>query len=272
MPLHNAWQSAAFSTFFNFVGMLLELQIGHTLANMPMWPPIISAALGAFSFFILVYFRQATSFRLFSGIYLVNIISLASAFIMTNPFYAANLDNWVPFQGAKLGCLLAGMLAPTFLVGLVNVVILGGSSLVQLATFPLDIQSKLPPGEAWTIAAFGTCGMVILVYRLKQVELIHKMQESLLKAELHKQLARSMLGVRDLMNTSLQNLEIASHLLSDEESNFRDTAQSIARAVSDLRSLSKTLAEHESKIDWTDMDVSFDARQKIRPSNPSSQQ
>ena len=47
-------------------------------------------------------------------VYVLNTLSVATAFLLTNLQFALWERNWVPFEATKLACLIAAMVAPGF--------------------------------------------------------------------------------------------------------------------------------------------------------------
>jgi hypothetical protein len=227
------------------------------------WPAEFSSAVGLLSLGMLISFRKSCSRGLLNSVYVVNILAILIALLSTNSFYARGFAQWVPFQAASLACFLAGLVAPSFLMGAISILMIAGSSIVQFNMFSAELKSAALL-EPWGTVAFAIIGIFALIYRFKQAELDKEVRRSRIRAELTKQLAHSMLGVRDLMNTPLQNLEFSASLLKDKKNDVKEIAECISRAVQGLKTLNKTLNEFEAKIDWTERDLSFDALEKIR--------
>ena len=156
------------------------------------------------------------------------------------------------FQATKVGAVIAGLLAPGFLVGLAAIGVHVGSSTFQILHFAPEIQVALGPDEPWGVLAFGMAGCFILAYRfrVRQLELMARKAHS--ETESTRRLAEAFLKLRDLMNTPVQSIEIAASLLGKGSSNQAEIVQQLRQSCEQLREINRMLKQYEHQLEWKD--------------------
>ena len=81
-------------------------------------------------------------------------------------------------------------------------------------------------------------------------------------------MARALLGVHDLTNTPLQNIEINVALIDQHGvAELSPYVERIQRAVYRLRESSKLLAAYEARLKWQKGDESFNPRVRLESSD-----
>src|SRR4030095_14626686 len=173
------------------------------------------------------------------------------ALLLTNPQFAQLDRNWTPFQATKLGCLIAGMVAPGFWVGLISILGKSFTALVQFELFfPPEIKARVEPAEPWPMLAFAVVGVLVLVYRFRRAELEQEISRIQAQNFAIKRLAHAFLNIRDLMNTPLQVIELSIDLLRRADDPNKPLVDRIDRSVQTLKEINFVLVQDEKEIDW----------------------
>jgi hypothetical protein len=142
---------------------------------------------------------------------------------------------WVPFQSHKLGVLVIALIAPTpSWVGAAWIVAFTLASATQYLAFPLEVRAHLATGEPWASLAFGAFAAVILVYRVRLLQVERTAARAQAEAESLKRLASIGLAVRDLSNTPLQTLRLSAALLRRRHPEEAARLDQIDRAIERL--------------------------------------
>src|SRR5690606_27321162 len=76
-------------------------------------------------------------------------------------------------------------------------------------------------------------------------------------------IAKIFLGVRDLMNTPLQNIELSLEILRNQRNSNQHAVKCIERALNDLQNLNGLLTKHEQSVEKIEGTISFDAIRMI---------
>ena len=247
----DAWFGATVATLFHGLGMLLELAIIRKISAVSARPAFISAIVALLLLMVLLIRRKTPSVKWASVIYLVNAASVVTVLLLTNLRFATSEANWEPFQAAKLGCLIAAMVAPGFWVGLLSILAYCLSSLLQFEFFfPPEVKALVADAEPWPILAFGLAGVLALVYRFRRIQLEQEVARIQAQSFAIKRLASAFLNIRDLMNTPLQVIELSTGLLRNTNQPPKPLLDRIDRSVESLREINAVLVEHEKEIGW----------------------
>jgi hypothetical protein len=130
----------------------------------------------------------------------------------------------------------------------------GGAALVPATTHMQPLTSLL----------LGACAVGIALYRSarlrREVSLV-LMQQRAIALE---RFTRSLLALRDLVNTPLQTLEVSLSLLGDRCPNAQDLAATMQRSVARLREMNEILSVKAAEIKWRVGDESFDPTEVLR--------
>lgn len=255
LSLRNARRATAIAIVINIVGMALESAIEKTVPDIPSWPPMMSAGIGVLLLIILGWRRKTIGLLPTSALYLVNASVITLALLVTNPYFAATGSHWVPFQAAKLGCLIAGFLAPTLGAGLIAITLHGGLSVVQYAMFSSEIKAGLSAGEPWATIAFMMTGMALIWFRTRREEVERDLIQMQVEADAVKDLAHTFLQLRDMMNTPIQTIALTVEVL--KEKNPDKSLERIERALEKLRDINLVLIRHEEKLVWKPEDLAL---------------
>lgn len=249
---HRAWWGTAIATACTAIGMFLESIVDHSVPEVNNGPAMFCIGLASFLFLILLLRRSKPSTSMAVWFFIVNGATVTAALYYINGVYA-QLDRLaIPFEPTKLGCLLVGILAPSFFSGTATIAMLAGSAVVQWMTFSPLLQEKIAFGEPYATLAFAMTGFGALVYRLRVIALTEEYERLKAEAAAVRHFAGVFLRVRDLMNTPLQVLEFSSAHLKGANAH-RDLAfESIERALKHLKELNSMLKQYEDKIEWGD--------------------
>lgn len=242
----------AVAALVNSLGMILEIRLGSSVPFMPAWPAWISSVFGCIVLMILIASRRhfpRLRNRLWNAtLFLLNTSFVVFALSMRDPYYAASVENWNPFQANKLGCFVSALLAPNFIVGLASISLHVGASIVQLWSFPPEIQSRLAFGEPLATFAFGGAGVLTLISRIRRMQIENQIVQLNAATEHRARAARRFLRVRDLMNTPLQIIELSIATMKASEPVEPETLRDLevaARRLSDLNADLKSDDVHE---------------------------
>jgi len=199
---------------------------------------------------VLLIQRRTPSAKWASVIFSLNTASVVTALLSTNLQFAASERNWEPFEAAKLGCLIAAMLAPGFWVGFLSILAFSISASLQFELFfPLELKAEFA-AEPWPLLAYGLGGVLALVYRFRRAKLEQELARIQAQNLAIKQLANAFLNIRDLMNSPLQVIEFSIDLLRNSNEPSKPTIDRIDRSVQHLREINSVLIQHEKEIDW----------------------
>lgn len=254
----SAWLETSAAVTINITGMLLEIAIGKSVPAMQNSPAFASIAIGVILMTILLLRRDHPKTSWASAIFLINATAVSLAFLLRDPFYAASAQNWFPFQGNKLGCLLAALLAPSFAVGLSAIVIHAIGPVLELNfLFPVDLREKIALGEPLATLAFALAAVLTLSSRLRRI----KVEQDVVQLQAHsvaaEQTARAFLRLRDLMNTPLQVIELSVSIIREDPQQKNLELDHIERALERLATLNEMIKAYEDRLPWGPGDESF---------------
>ncbi len=236
--------SLAVVAAFNVFGMGLRFLFGVRSPQMPDWPLLASIGFGLFLLLCLGLRRAKITGSLASVLFVINATVVATAlFLVERELFG--IPGWVPFRPNQLGCLVAALVAPTMLAGILAIAAHAGSALLLLWSVPQAVTQ-----EPLATIAFASAGVFVLVFRFRQLALRDQMQKAQAESEAVRDLARSFLQVRDLMNTPLQTLELALSWLGKEEAVDGAILSGANQALEQLRSLNQELRRFETAVDW----------------------
>ncbi len=250
LPEWDAWFAATIAALFNVLGMLLEVALIRTIPGISPRPAVISAFVGLILLLTLFIRRKTPSLPWASVIYSLNTASVITTLLWTNLQFAVLERNWVPFQASKLGCLVAAILAPEFVVGLLSILAYSLSALLQFAFFfPPELKARVAAAEPWPILAFGLAGVLVLIYRFRQAQLEQEVARIQAQNFAIRELTNAFFNIRDLMNTPLQVIELSLNVLRNSNQTPPTILDRIDRSLQNLRKINALLVQHEKEID-----------------------
>jgi hypothetical protein len=245
-----AWWSVAAAASFNLVGMLLRYTMGTRVPSMSSWPILGSMACAAIILAVLIGTKRASSTKIASVLFLANSLSVSAAVFLVERQLVGQVENWIPFRPNQLGCLVAALLAPSLLTGTLAIAAHVGSSLLVLWTMAETVRGSWVAGEPGAVVAFAIAGLFVLGFRFRQLELRDRVHKAREEATVARDLARSFLQIRDLMNTPLQTLELTLEWLRAEPSADQAVLDGAHHAVEQLRGLNQHLRKFETEVEW----------------------
>jgi hypothetical protein len=253
-----SWRGTLVACCLNVVGMPLDILLGREVPSMPTWAPLLSGAAGALLAIVMLARRRRSTARLCTTVFLLNTLVIVVALWFTTGAYAAAPGRWIPFQANKLGALAAGVLAPDLATGIVGIGGFVGMVVLRYATLTAVQQQRLPIAEPWTIFMYAIFAVAMLAYRVHSVSLARRMLRIRTESIATQRLARTFLALRDLTNTPLQTLEFAAHVVRARCPEVAPVLDRMDRSIDRLCRLNRALAAYESRIDWTEDDLSPD--------------
>jgi hypothetical protein len=254
-----AWRGALVACCLNMAGMPMDLLFAaRDIPDMPAWPSLMSSATGALLVIILLARRRNPTARLAAIVFLVNTGVLLVALWITTGAYAAAPGKWIPFQANKMGALAAAVLAPDLATGILSIGGFVGMVLIRYATLTAAQQQRLPIAEPWVIFIYAVFALAMLGYRLHSVALAKRMLRIRTESIATQRLARTFLAMRDFTNTPLQTIELSAHILRARCPEAAPVLDRIDRSINRLYRLNRSLSVYESRIDWTEDDLTPD--------------
>ena len=263
-----AWRSSTAALLLHIGGMPLGMLIARSVPGTPLWPQAVSIAIGAVLLAVLFVGRRHPSARLANIVFLLDMLVIAGALWLTNPYYAESGRPWVPFQANKLGMITVALLAPEIGVGLLTIAIHAGACVVQMQTFSDAAIARFAIGEPVASIIIGSFAAVLLVYRLKRLDLERELVRAHTEEKSLAAFAKTMLAIRDLSNTPLQTIAFASAAARIEYPEATPALDRIDAALAEVKAIGERLREYEPVLTWVDDEESFDATARLRRSDP----
>jgi hypothetical protein len=212
---------------------------------------------------VLLIVRRPMTVRFAAGAFVVvNLMIFAELWITANHF-AANGLPWTPFLANKVGALAAALWAPEIWSGIIVIAGFTGTAVAQYLSFPPSVQQLIPLGEPWTTLAFGGFAGAFLYFQLRGRAVEVEVLRARLEAASLERLAQTLLAIQDLANTPLQTIELTVAVLRQQRPELTPALDRLDRAAERLHELNRILAGHESAVNWSRKDESFDARERL---------
>ena len=262
---HYRWRGALVACALNAIGMPLDIFVGRDVPGMPKWPSLMSAAAGLLLAVVLLVRRRHPTYRLCAAVFLLNNAVILVALWITSGVYAAAPGKWVPFQANKLGVLAVAVLSPGLVTGLVMIVGFAGMAVIRYLMLSAELQQRLPIGEPWVILIYAIFAVAILGYRVHSVALSRRMFRLRTESIATQRLARTFLALRDFTNTPLQTIELAASVVRARCPQTGPLVDRIDRSLDRLYRLNQAFSAYESRIEWTQEDVSPDTGAVVEP-------
>ena len=263
-----AWRTSTVAVLLHIGGMPLDMLIARSVPGTPLWPETASIAIGCVLLAILLARRGHRTARLANIVFLVEVVAIAGALWITNPYYAESGRPWVPFQANKLGMVTVALLAPEMWVGLLSIAAYAGAPVVQMQTFSDAAVARFAIGEPMASIAIGSFAAALLVYRLKRLQLERELVRAHTEEQSMAAFARTMLAIRDLSNTPLQTIAFASAAARIEYPQATPALDRIDAALAEVKTIGGRLREYERALTWVADEESFDATTRLRRSDP----
>jgi len=253
-----SWRGTLIACGLNAIGMPMDIWFGRDVPNLPIWAPIASGAAGVVLAIVLLARRRHPTARLCTRVFLLNTLVILVALWITSGAFAAAPGKWLPFQANKLGALAAGVLAPDLATGIIGIGGFVGMVLLRYATLSAALQQRLPIAEPWVIFIYAIFALAMLGYRVHSVDLARRVLRVRTESIATQRLARTFLALRDFTNTPLQTIELSAHIIRARCPEVGQVLDRVDRSIERLYRLNRALAVYESRIDWTDEDLTPD--------------
>lgn len=262
-----ACQVARFASALAALGLTFDL----ATAPVPGAHPVELGAVGlaAGIFILLSRCRDRPSLAVGTAAFLIVNLALFVALWLGAQRVAESGIPWVPFRQHHLGALTVAALAPPRLwVGLVTIAGFTVLPILQFSLFSPEIRQRMPYGDPWATLAFGGFASALLVFRLRSNRIETDVARMHAKMAALERFARTMLAVRDLMNTPLQTLQLNAELLREDRPNTKVIADRIERSVARMQEIEHVAGEYERDVAWPADAESFDPMTVLKPHTP----
>jgi hypothetical protein len=146
LAVRHAWRGALVAAGLNAVGMPGDLLLARDIPNMPWYPDVICALVGAVLVVLLLVRRHRATVRLGSVAFLINAAAILVTLWITSGYWAST-PSWMPFQANKLGALAVPLLAPQLSVGLASIAGYVGVAIGKFYVLDPGIQRGFNPAR-----------------------------------------------------------------------------------------------------------------------------
>ena len=226
----SARHSTATAAAVNFTGFPIELFILQDQA-VSLAPIYFSIGVGLL-IFALTFVRIRVVVSLMPLLFILNAMAVSFA------LYSIYQEVLGRFLASELGILVAGLLAPTFLSGLLAIAIHAGSSVIQFLNYSADRQAVLQPDFPEALGAFALAGVLVLIHRIRVTDIQIRAAKNTATLE-------SYLSIRDQINTPVQSIELAATLLEKNTSDPKIVISHLRNSCAKLRELNQTLKDYQ---------------------------
>lgn len=206
---------------------------------------------------LLLIFRKRSTRGLTVAVFLAVFLPFYPISAM-NHFASVRLHTpWAPFPGYKGLFLGLSVLVPgPFWI---NVALMAGIALEAVGLwFGMDVSVRsglVTGGEPWLTLIYGLVSSVLLVIRYYFQKTVRELALSQAKEEILEKLSRVFLSVRDLTNTPLQSLGIASELLRRNHPAAQPINERIESSILRLARLNRIFRCFDERVSWADGDL-----------------
>jgi len=254
----HVWRGTLISALLNAGLYPLDLLRGRDLSA-PWWPTLGSSAIGLViaAFILLVHRRRPQGVLVGSVLFAVNQSAILVAACIVGQ-YQLDDPNLIPFQVHKLGTLTVAILAPERWVGLLCIAAFALIPIVQFAQFDPAQRAHIDTSEPLVLFVYGVVASVLLLYRLRGLASERELVKAQTEAADARRTARLLLAMRDLSNSPLQVIALASATIRRRGPEFSAPLDRLDRAVERLSALQRPLKVYEADLEWRPGDESFD--------------
>jgi hypothetical protein len=254
-----AWRSAATLQIIGLVCLTLDAAFWQTSHGRVLPAYLVALGVMAALLLALVARRRRPSEALSALAVLAHTAAVLVALWTADEVLAREPRLWIPFQSHKLAVLALALVAPApFWVGVVCIAAYTLAAAVQYVSFDPAVRAHLAWGEPWGSLAFGVIAVGILLHRRRLLQMEHEAMRAQAETESLRRLARVALAVRDLSNTPLQTLELATALLRLRHPESAALLDQTDRSLARLEQLDGVLSRYEAQTEWAPGDTSFD--------------
>jgi len=231
---------------FNFLGIPVGFFASRSIPGIEYGSMYVSMAAGIAIFVALAAKRLKGKVGAIKALFVLNAAFVSFALWHVYSLYYG--QRVIPFQAAKLGALVAAMLAPGILTGVTAVGIHIGAGVVQYLSYPLVVRHSLQTDEPWALLAFWLAAVLILLNRLRARQTELEMARAQAETESRQRLADAFLEIRDLMNTPVQSIELAATLLLKDSPGQKEILDRLMQSCELLNDLNLDLKRRH--VSW----------------------
>src|SRR6185369_10867796 len=105
---------------------------------------------------------------------------------------------------------------------------------------------------------------LLLAHQLRRIDLEREVARAHAEVVATQHAAKIILAVRDLSNTPLQTIALATGLAEEKHPDLEPVLRRIDRSLDRLKKLDETFRKHESAMDWSSGAGSLDAPESLR--------
>jgi hypothetical protein len=244
------------------VGLVIKAFIGTP--GGPSTIQVLSIVICALLWLWLLITRRPHTVAFGSAMFLVLNTTICVALWSDTQQTADTGISFVPFRANQLGALAIALMAPPVpWVGVVAILTVIGSAVVQFAMFSDAVRELLPYGDPLSTLFFGGFAIVLLFYRLSADRNQREVVRAQAEAESYQRYARAMLAIRDLSNTPLQTLMNITAVMRQRGDHI-ETVQRLERTVARMTELEQLLRPFEEHLDWRPGDEGWDPKAILR--------
>jgi hypothetical protein len=232
-----------------FATCLMSLIAGLGYRNNPglgLWQDVQLACVSLAAVGLLLLQRKGPRIAACRAIFLTIIASTLVTITLNSHQLAQVGRPFLPLLGHKAALLLIGILAPGRWLGWLSIAAITMGGLLQTTMFPSE--ARLLAGEPLLTCVIAAVAGGLLVVRMRARAAERALAVSLAEATAAERLATIFLAIRDLSNTPLQTLELATRLLELRGEADADLVVRMKHSVDQLKRLKEVLIAEEERL------------------------
>lgn len=209
--------------------------------------------------------RRGMSLRLSRVLFFGLALMALPSIVVLDSVMSAQGRAWTPFIGERAVLLGLGLFSPlTAAASVVLVVLYVGTSWVHWVVQVRELQ-PLASWTPWVTTAWGAMTCALMQYRRSVNAALNDAASTRAEVETLRSAARTLLVVRDGVNTPLQTLAIGLAMLERNPQLTPQLLPSLKRAHAQLRELMQHGAELEDPLrSWEEEELSPDPHAELR--------
>ncbi|PCC72835.1 hypothetical protein SAMN02745121_01952 [Nannocystis exedens] len=256
----HVWRGTLIAALLNACLYPLDILRGRDIGPAPWWPVFGASVVGFLiaAFILVIHRRRPQSVLLGSTLFIVNQAAILVSAGLMGPYQLQD-PNLIPFQVHKLGTLTVAILAPERWVGLLCIFAFALIPVIQFGRLDPALQGRIDTSEPLVMLVYGAVAAVLLLYRLRGLATERALVQAQTEAADARRTARLLLAVRDLSNTPLQVIALASAAVRRRNPDLGEPLDRLDRALERLRALHQPLKAYEADLEWRPGDESIDA-------------
>lgn len=247
VPSHSAYMETAIAASLQIMGAPAELYVGRDFPGNPSWPVYLSVLSAGFTLLVLFATRLRPRVSWANWLFILNACVLTYEVHLRAFYYAEFAEKWVPFQTNKLACLVSALLAPSFWSGMVAILVYAFGAVVTFFQMSSELRADLAVGEPAITVVFTFAGVLTLFSRYRRIQMEHRIVQLETETRAAERFARTVLRIRDMMNTPLQVIEFSVTILRNGAGGREDALKGLDNAARRLAELNNVLKEHPER-------------------------